>query len=180
MKSKSKFVKVPTTYLIKGKAKDVLSQLPSDLVTKSCSGMRSIAATNDQFKDWSLNNLQNIPTLFQQRIDGVDQRVHLLDDFIWSLEVISKDCIDYRYSSRNSVEYSTTELPDVLVEYCKNLARIENNRFVGVDFIRKGETYYGLECNPGPGWSTFRHHSRKKFAQAFIKTLHMKKGKTHE
>ncbi len=175
VKSKSSSVTIPKTYLIKGDAKAINERIQDDLISKSCSSMRSIAATGKEYKDWEKDNLQYLPTLFQERVNGIDQRVHILDNQCWSLEVSSKDHIDYRYASKGSIEYCVSKLPESIYKFCKSLASIEKNRFVGIDFIKQGEKYFCLECNPGPGWSTFNHPSRSQFTQSFIKALIQKK-----
>jgi hypothetical protein len=80
--------------------------------------------------------------------------VHICGEVIWSLQIESKDCIDYRYASRAAVKYREIQLPDYLTEFCKSIAQTEKNKFIGVDLMKCGNGYFCLESNPGPGWST--------------------------
>ena len=47
-------------------------------VSKGCSGVRSIAVPYEAAHDWELYRLTLCPSLFQQRIKGVDVRVHVV------------------------------------------------------------------------------------------------------
>jgi predicted nucleic acid binding AN1-type Zn finger protein len=167
-------VAIPKTYLIKGDYKSFKGKLNGKFIVKSCSSMRSIAATNSDYCSWDFNTLKNIPVLFQEKIEGEDYRVHILDDITWSLAVSSKDHTDYRYSSKKALKYRPENLPISVKDFCKTLARIEGNRLIGVDFIKSMNKFFCLESNPGPGWSTFNHSSRMNFSKHFINTLKRK------
>jgi len=126
---------------------------------------------NNAFAKWNLKNLQNLPTFFQEKIQGQDIRVHVFDDHLWTLQVTAKDCIDYRYASKGKINYRSTDLPKEIKKFCKSIAEVECNRFIGVDLIKDGGSYYCLESNPGPGWSTYHHFSKKNFAKKIFKQL---------
>lgn len=166
-------VKLPYTCYIKG----TLSQLKAknlSLVVKSASSFRSKVAGEEEFQTWDVESLRLLPTLFQQRIDGVDLRVHLFEELFWGLLVKGKDCIDYRYSPKGSIEYEERDLDQEVKKFCKQVAQTEENRFVGIDFVVKDGTYYCLEVNPSPGWSTYQHPSREVFAKEVFFRLNKK------
>jgi hypothetical protein len=164
-------ISIPKTYLIKGDFEQSQEKLEGNFIVKSCSSMRSIVATQKDYHKWDKKNLNNIPTLFQELIEGKDYRVHILDEKIWSLSVNSKDHIDYRYSSKTSLSYQAEDIPEEVKEFCMNIIKIEKNRLVGIDFIKHNDSFYCLECNPGPGWSTFNHPSKKEFCDFFSNKL---------
>ncbi|ADI37596.1 ATP-grasp domain-containing protein [Waddlia chondrophila] len=164
-------VGIAKTYLVKGNIREIKSRLDKQYIVKSCSSMRSIAATEQDYNSWEMQDLKNVPVMFQEYIDGTDYRIHFMDDYTWTLSVISKDRADYRYSSKHSLEYRLETIPSELDDFCKDLSKIEDNRFIGVDLIKTGDRYVCLESNPGPDWSTFYHPSRDQFNHFFIQTL---------
>jgi hypothetical protein len=144
---------IANTYLVKGDSERIKKLLEGSNIVKSCSSRRSIAATRQDYQSWIPQNVKTIPVLIQEKIDGVDYRVHMLDGYMWVLSVISKNQIDYRYSSKSSLKYESEAVPKAVEDFCRELSKIENNRFIGVDLIKKGSKYICLESNPGPGWS---------------------------
>jgi hypothetical protein len=163
-------IKYPRSFFLKGNA-GLLKGLSGDLIVKSCSNIRSQAVSKEVFDQWDPKNLNNLPTLFQEKVCGRDVRVHLCGNHLWSLLIASKDNLDYRYSSKGSVSYQEVSLPDVVIEFCKSISQEEKNKLIGVDLILSDKGCFCLESNPGPGWSTFHHSSKKKFAQAVFKEL---------
>lgn len=161
-------VKYPRSFFIKGSYDLLHSKFKKSLVVKSCSNMRSKVVSEEIYSTW---NLDNLPTFFQEKIDGTDIRAHVCGDIVWPLQVETKDCIDYRYASKGSVKYTKIQLPYLIKVFCKSIAQIEKNKFVGVDLMKFGKTYFCLESNPGPGWSTYHHPSKKLFAKKVFKQL---------
>lgn len=164
-------VKYPRSFFIKGDLAMLKEKTPSSLVVKSCSNMRSTVVSEEIFQDWDQGNLNNLPTMFQEKINGKDIRVHVCEEIIWTLQIESKDCIDYRYASKGIIKYHKIQLPKYVRKFCKFIARFEKNRFIGIDLIMQEGIYYCLESNPGPGWSTYHHESKKMFSQTIYKQL---------
>ncbi|MGA8165112.1 MAG: ATP-grasp domain-containing protein [Waddliaceae bacterium] len=163
---------LPYSFFIKGHEKLAKQKLNSSLIVKSCSSHRSKVATREEFQKWDREPMKHLPTLFQQHIKGSDLRVHVCDSIFWTLKVKNKDHVDYRYSTRGSVNYEHTKISSGVQKFCKALATKEKNSLVGIDFVHSDGKYYCLESNPGPGWSTFNHPSKTEFAYAvFFKLM---------
>jgi glutathione synthase/RimK-type ligase-like ATP-grasp enzyme len=167
----SKEIRIPKTCLIKGDYSILEQRTKGRLIAKSCSSMRSIVATDNDFNLWDKQNLKSIPVLFQELVEGIDYRIHILDDSTWTLAITSKDHTDYRYSSKVALEYQMQEPPKTVLNFCKTLLKVEQNRFIGIDLIKTNNEFVCLESNPGPGWSTFNHPSRREFSKSFNTTL---------
>lgn len=163
-------IKHPRSFFIKG-SPALLGDIQIELIVKSCSNVRSKVVSKEEYGNWDFNNLNNLPTLFQEKINGKDIRVHVCQNNLWSLLVDSKDSIDYRYASKESIRYKNISLPETVVEFCKTVAELEQNRLIGIDLMLSEHEYFCLESNPGPGWSTFNHHSKKEFAQSVFNEL---------
>ncbi|MGK5595274.1 MAG: hypothetical protein ACSNEK_07955 [Parachlamydiaceae bacterium] len=114
---------------------------------------------------------KHLPTLFQEKIEGSDIRVHVCGKTIWALRVANKDCIDYRYASKGIIKYQKIQLTKEIKAFCQTIAQYENNRLVGVDLMKTKNSYFCLESNPGPGWSTFNHSSKREFAKQVLGKL---------
>lgn len=167
----NKEVSFPRSFFLKGSFSRLRECFKGSLIVKSCSGIRSKVATDEEFQHWDFKNLFFLPTLFQEKIEGKDIRVHLCQKAIWPLSITGKDCIDYRYSSRGFVSYKKIRFTKKLRAFCEAIADIEKNKLIGVDFIESGSKLFCLESNPGPGWSTFNHKSKKEFAKNIFNFL---------
>ena len=164
-------VRIPTTRIVKTADKKRLSFLKEGWIVKSCSNVRSKAAEPKEPAIWKEERINNLPTLFQERIDGVDLRVHLMGDHLWPLEIAGKDCLDYRYASKESLSYRRAEIGKGLKNFCRIFSQTENNPLTGIDFIKRGGCYFCLELNSGPGWSTFPEAERALFAKKLFQEL---------
>jgi len=173
-KSRCKRITVPDSFVLKGSKRGQLSSLPKNAIVKSLSSCRSKVVTNETFKSWNVQSLNVIPTLFQDYIEGEDIRVHVSDDFLWCLKILNKDTVDYRYSTKGTVKYTEFLPTEELSCFCKNLRDAEENRLIGIDFVKRNGTLFCLESNPGPGWSTFHHSSKPKFTLALLKSMNLK------
>lgn len=150
-------VKIPQTRIIKGGAAlltKVLEALPESIV-KSLSSVRSVVCDQKTFTGWNPEGLAYLPTMFQEKIEGMDLRVHFLKDgSAWSSVIKEKDAIDYRYALNRSA-FADYTAPENVLKFSQRAASVENNPLVGLDFLVKGEVHYCLEINPGPGWNWY-------------------------
>ncbi len=163
-------VAYPRSFFIKTSLKTI-PQFNGEMIVKSCSNIRSQVVSQSEFNKWDASNVRHLPTLFQEKVDGKDVRVHVCKNNFWTLLVDSKDCVDYRYASKGSIKYQSITLPDDVIAFCKSMSHLEENKLIGVDLIKTAQGYFCLESNPGPGWSTFNHPTKKKFAQEVFNEL---------
>jgi hypothetical protein len=172
----NQIVKYPRSFFLKGDFRLLKNRYKGSLIVKSCSNIRSKVVSDEIFNQWDLENTSHLPTLFQEKIDGIDIRVHVCGKTIWSLMVENKDCIDYRYASKGTIKYKQVQLPKEINAFCKSVAQYENNQLIGVDLMKSGNVYFCLESNPGPGWSTFNHSSKTEFAKNVLSKLSRRKS----
>lgn len=161
----------PCSFFLKGDFNLLKERFKGSLVVKSCSNIRSKVVSEEVFFHWETKSLYHLPTLFQEKINGKDIRVHICGENIWALRIETKDCVDYRYTSKGSVKYKLVQLPHLVKIFCRSIAKHESNRLVGIDLMKSGNTYFCLESNPGPGWSTFNHSSKTQFAKHVLSEL---------
>lgn len=156
-KASQKFpsISLGVSYVIKGAKQFNLLRPGKSHIVKSLSGVRSIVVDENDYKKWCANNINNIPVLFQEKVDGNDLRVHVINKQIFGKRSNSKEKIDYRYDA-NFFKLSDVEnLDEVLVNFCLSVADEEDNQLLGIDFIQTSSGYVALEANPSPGWSAY-------------------------
>ena len=72
-----------------------------------------------------MERVRNCPTQFQERVEGVDIRVHTVGDRVFPTEIHS-EANDYRYARREGAEITLeeTEIPDAVAQACLGLAAL--------------------------------------------------------
>lgn len=152
---KTSSISLGLSYVIKGeKQLNLLDQNKSHIV-KSLSGVRSIVVDEKDYKTWCISSIDNIPVLFQEKVDGNDLRAHVINKNIFAKRSNSKENIDYRYDS-NFFKLSDIEILDEeLQKFCVGVAYEEDNNLLGIDLIQTETGYVALEANPSPGWSAY-------------------------
>lgn len=158
-KTKAENIAFPKSFFIKGisQLKQLTNQM-EHLIVKSSSGIRSEVATKEIFMKWDLSNISHLPVLFQAACYGPDIRIHRLDEECWSVILSKKEgSIDYRYAKKRG-HFEKLKPAKQVEEFCKTLAKIENVRLIGVDFIQTQDTMFCLESNPSPGWAGFHRN----------------------
>ncbi|QLG49247.1 ATP-grasp domain-containing protein [Natrinema halophilum] len=109
----------------------------------------------DDLEDERLTRLANSPVQFQERIDGDDVRVFVVDGEAVAAARIVSDALDYR-----SVEHDVERIPldslDPEIERaaCRAATQLELP-FTGVDVIDGSDRFVVLEANPSPMFATF-------------------------
>lgn len=148
-------ISLGVSYVIKGKKQLNLLEQNKSYIVKSLSGVRSIVVDEKDYKGWSANNINNIPVLFQEKVNGNDLRAHVINKQIFAKRSNAKENIDYRYDS-NFFKLSDVEnIDEELQSFCFTVADEENNKLLGIDFIQTDPGYVVLEANPSPGWSAY-------------------------
>lgn len=152
---KNKNISIGKSYVIKGH--ESYEQLPigKSYIVKSLSGIRSIVVDEKDFKNWNQSNINNLPVLFQEKVDGNDLRVHVVNGNVYGKLSSGKEEVDYRYDSNFCTLQDFNDFTDELRQFCKNVTIYEDNPLMGIDFIKTNNQYVVLEANPSPGWSAY-------------------------
>ncbi|MBV9673199.1 MAG: glutathione synthase, partial [Verrucomicrobia bacterium] len=148
------------------------------VIYKSLSSIRSIVhRLNDDDLGERLNRVRNCPTQFQECVDGLDIRVHTVDDKVFATEIIS-EVSDYRYAGRDGSRLSmrATDIPIDVAEACTGMARSLGLALAGVDLRRTPDhQYYCFEVNPSPGFIFYERATGQPISEAVAHLLHGKK-----
>lgn len=142
-------------------------------VYKSISSRRSIVARVDQALPERLRDVQWCPTQFQEYVTGLEHRVHVIGDLIFTCDIRS-DAVDYRYAGLQgmSVELRPAVLPLECVERCRRLVAEMGLVVAGLDLRRTPEgAWYCFEVNPCPDFTFFDRHPEGAIARAVAALL---------
>ena len=154
-----------------------------EVIYKSLSGVRSIVRrlTHEDLGE-RLERVRNCPTQFQERVEGVDIRVHTVGDRVFPTEIRS-GANDYRYARREGAEISLEEIeiPDAVAQSCVGLARALGLHLSGVDLRRTPDgRYYCFEVNPSPGFIFYESNTGQPISEAVAHLLRAAPQQTHD
>jgi len=127
------------------------------VIYKSISGWRSVVKRLGDEELAAIADVSCCPTQFQQYVEGVDHRVHVIGDEIHATRILSGQD-DYRYSQ--DTQLAPVTLPTNVTDRCIRLCRALDLHFGGVDLRQTpaGE-WYCFEVNPSPGFTYFDRHT---------------------
>jgi glutathione synthase/RimK-type ligase-like ATP-grasp enzyme len=140
------------------------------VIYKSLSGVRSIVRRLEDKDLPRLELVRNCPTQFQEIVDGVDIRVHIVGEEVFATELIS-DASDYRYA--NSLTARAIDLPPEVASACVRLTRSSGLMLSGIDLRRTADDqYYCFEMNPSPGFIFYERSTEQPISEAVARLLH--------
>ena len=143
------------------------------VVYKSVSGVRSIVSRLSSEHRSRLENIANCPTQFQEHIDGLDYRLHMIGDENFACEIVCA-ADDYRYAGRTDtkVEIRPCLLPQDLIDRCRALLVSLGLHFAGIDLRRTPSgRWYCFEVNPSPGFSFYEEATGQPISEAVAHLL---------
>lgn len=160
---------IPKTYIFGDRSSLLKTHQHSiDLINKSCSGFKTIAAKVDDNLLSRSTKLSICPSLFQEQIVGSDIRIHVVKNEIFVEMIISEE-IDYRYSKTQKTKFSTIEVPQIIENLCISYCKKENLFFAGIDFkIDNNGDWYILEINPMPGYEGYDKRQKGSITKALF------------
>lgn len=165
-------ISIGKSFVIKGE--EFYEQLckSKSYIVKSLSCIRSIVVDETEFENWKQSDLNNLPVLFQEKINGNDLRVHVVNGNVYGKFSSEKHSVDYRYDNQFWFLDDFNDFPDELRNFCIDVTIYENNSLMGIDFIKYENHYVVLEANPSPGWSAY-HECNGIENDAFVSDLLM-------
>ncbi len=152
-------------------ALDAFRERHRRIVYKSVSGVRSIVQELTGAALGRVNRLQHLPVQFQELIEGVDVRVHVVGAECFATTIRS-DSTDYRYAGAREAELVSATLPEDVAARCVALSRTLDLPLCGIDLRRtSGGEYVCFEANPMPAFSYFESHTGAPIANAVARLL---------
>jgi hypothetical protein len=141
-----------------------------NVIYKSISAVRSRVSRLTSEHAPRFADLAHCPTQFQQLVDGVDYRVHVVGEKVFACEVhCSAD--DYRYSADAPVIHGCS-LPEDIEQRCKDTAVAMDLSIAGIDLRRApGGEWFCFEVNPSPAFSYYERITGQPIAEALARLL---------
>jgi glutathione synthase/RimK-type ligase-like ATP-grasp enzyme len=147
------------------------------IIYKSLSGFRSIVSQLRPEDKKRLSKVSTCPTQFQEYIEGVDYRVHIVGEELFTSRIVS-EADDYRYAWKQGcdVKVSSSTLPEDISECCIRLSQSLHLPVAGIDFLRTDDDrWYCLEVNPSPGFTFYQESTGQTISDSIARLLLMKK-----
>jgi len=144
-----------------------------NVVYKSTSGVRSIVSRLTPEHRNRLADIVNCPTQFQEYVEGIDVRVHVVGDDLFACEIESA-ADDYRYGGRvgAGARLKAVDVPAELAEKCHKLASALRLPVAGIDLRhRQNGTWCCFEVNPSPGFSYYEDATGQPIGEAVAALL---------
>jgi glutathione synthase/RimK-type ligase-like ATP-grasp enzyme len=143
------------------------------VIYKSVSGIRSIVAELHAHDEDRIEDVAACPTQFQQYVDGIDYRVHVVDDLVLACRITS-DATDYRYAATSGgfASLAACQLPPDVASRCVELTRGLGLRLAGVDLrLDASGEWWCFEVNTAPGFIWFEQQTGLPIAATIAETL---------
>jgi glutathione synthase/RimK-type ligase-like ATP-grasp enzyme len=152
------------------RAREFIEQHDRQVIFKSVSAERSeVCMVSDESME-NLESLTHCPTLFQERVPGIDLRVHTLATGEVLASEIRSESSDYRYDKERSIV--PTEIPENIREICVNITRDLGLYLSGIDVRRTPDgDYYCFEVNPSPAFTWYENQTGQPISQAVANML---------
>jgi hypothetical protein len=117
--------------------------------------------------------LARCPTLVQQRVDGVDLRVTVVDQSIHALTMMAshREFIDIRRHGLWKLKYNVIDIPPEVRRTILDMMNILGLRFGAFDFICDGGRWVFLECNPNGQWAWTDQLGVSQIATSFVESF---------
>jgi hypothetical protein len=140
------------------------------VIYKSVSGIRSIVSCLTVEHTHRLANISSCPTQFQQYVQGIEYRVHVVGQEVFACKVIS-EADDYRYAT-GRVEIEACSLPGNIAARCKIVAESMNLLVAGLDLrCTPDGQWYCFEVNPSPAFTCFADVTGQPITEAVANLL---------
>jgi len=144
------------------------------VIYKSISGVRSIVTEFSDLDRMRLELIRGCPVQFQERVDGIDVRVHVVGDALFATAV-SSEATDYRYGSSTfgaEVTLEPIQIGTDLMDRCRMLTHALGLEVAGIDLrVAAGQAVYCFEVNPSPAFSYYESSTGQPIARALAEYM---------
>ncbi len=152
---------------------------PLSVGTVDYEGTREYVQTNIVDKNIDGSLLKFCPSYFQQYIEkDYELRVTVVGNRFHAVKIESKNKVDWR-KANNEITYSSVDLPDEIVEKCRQLMGLLDMDFGCFDFMVKDSVTYFLEMNANGQWAWLDAITQFEISKSLINYLTNGKWNEH-
>jgi glutathione synthase/RimK-type ligase-like ATP-grasp enzyme len=147
------------------------------VIYKSLSGFRSIVSQLKLEDKERLKKVSTCPTQFQEYIEGIDYRVHVVGEDLFVSKIIC-NADDYRYPWKQGcgVQVSSSTIPEDISERCIKLMESLHLHLAGIDLrCTHDGRWYCFEVNPSPGFTFYQESTGQAISDSVAHLLLTKK-----
>lgn len=148
-----------------------------ECIIKPAAGGSLTLSANQLLEQGGLDNLVMAPAIIQQRIQGEDLRIVVVNDAVVSCAAVGvpQGTIDFRGEEKyqqGKITYTEVSLPRLIELQCKRLAALLGLRYTGIDIklTPEGE-YFMLECNSSPIYLDVEYKLKHPITEALCMAL---------
>lgn len=166
-------IRVPKTLITNDKNElcEFLDSYKGELIYKPVRGGAATEKLNrDQIDQVKLDMLISSPVQFQELLEGIDVRVYVIGDQIFSAE-IQASTLDFREDLNANIV--PVELPENIKEDCFKIMKLLDLNFSGIDIRhnKKTDEYVFIEANPSPMFTNFEYHTGLPISSTLVSLL---------
>jgi hypothetical protein len=141
-------------------------QMRRQVIYKSASGRSLGTNLVDEEILTNLLSTRDTPIQLQERVPGVDVRVHIVRNQIFATRVRS-EAIDYRLDKGGQTQVDACNLPAAVASECIRITEQFGLLFCGIDLRETPEgKYYFFEANPAPDFAFYEERTGQKISIA--------------
>jgi glutathione synthase/RimK-type ligase-like ATP-grasp enzyme len=148
-----------------------------ECIIKPAAGGSLTLSANQLLQNGGLTNLSVAPAIVQQRINGEDLRIVVVNDAVVSCAAIGvpEGTIDFRGEKsyqQGKIAYKEVSLPRLVELQCRRAAALLGLRYTGIDIKHTADNeYYMLECNSSPIYLDVEYKLKHPITEALCMAL---------
>lgn len=157
-------------------AKEFITKQGECIIKPAAGGSLTLSA-NQLLAEGHLDKLTTAPAIIQQRIQGEDLRIVVVNDAVVSCASVGvpQGTIDFRGEQayqQGKITYKEVSLPRLIELQCRRAASLLGLRYTGIDikYTPEGE-YYMLECNSSPIYLDVEYKLKHPITEALCMAL---------
>jgi hypothetical protein len=152
-------------------ARSFIENIENGVIYKSASGKTVGTHSIDLDSLPALLSNRSSPIQLQERVAGVDVRVHVVANQVFPTKVVS-DLTDYRYEETERLRMEIGVLPVEIAAACVRLTQRLGLHLSGIDLREMPDgQFYCFEVNTQPGFAFYEQKTKQPISQALWQLL---------
>lgn len=152
-------------------ARRFIEKWNGNVIFKGASATKTWVSTVEARHMSRLDSLRSSPVLFQQKINGPDVRIHVVNSRVFAEQIVAP-VVDYR-NARGKNVYTPALVPSPISAACLQISEGASQPLMGIDFKIEEKTgeWYFLEANSMPCYQAYDKRAHGKISEAISEYL---------